>query len=206
MLREALRKAAAGEPLTEGEAERALETVMEGTVPPAATAALLTALRVRGETVSEIVGFARAMRRRDDSQARQQGGYEPGWERGRTRGTRGGDRARARRSLPLHTGGRHRLYVRPHPPPRYEVRSPCAGGSAVPYGLQPARTPHEPGRSEAPARRGLRRRLRAPRRRGAPGPRGGEGSRSTRDGRDGRDHGHGQDPRRRGRGGGYRGV
>ena len=63
MLREVLRKAAAGEPLTEGEAERALETIMEGTVPPAATAALLTGLRVRGETVSEIVGFARAMRR-----------------------------------------------------------------------------------------------------------------------------------------------
>ncbi|MEW6637629.1 MAG: anthranilate phosphoribosyltransferase [Actinomycetota bacterium] len=63
MLREALRKAAAGEPLTEGEAERALETIMEGTVAPEATAALLTALRVRGESVSEIVGFARAMRR-----------------------------------------------------------------------------------------------------------------------------------------------
>ena len=63
MLRETLRKAAAGETLTEGEAERALETIMEGTVPPAATAALLTALRVRGESVSEIVGFARAMRR-----------------------------------------------------------------------------------------------------------------------------------------------
>jgi anthranilate phosphoribosyltransferase len=63
VLRDALRKAAAGEPLTEGEAERALETIMEGTVPPAATAALLTALRVRGESVSEIVGFARAMRR-----------------------------------------------------------------------------------------------------------------------------------------------
>ena len=63
MLRETLRKAAAGEALTEGEAERALETIMEGTVPPAATAALLTALRVRGESVPEIVGFARAMRR-----------------------------------------------------------------------------------------------------------------------------------------------
>jgi len=63
MLREALRKAAAGEALSEGEAERALETIMEGTVPPAATAALLTALRVRGESVGEIVGFARAMRR-----------------------------------------------------------------------------------------------------------------------------------------------
>ncbi len=63
MLRETLRKAAAGEILTEGEAERALETIMEGTAPPAATAALLTALRLRGESVSEIVGFARAMRR-----------------------------------------------------------------------------------------------------------------------------------------------
>jgi anthranilate phosphoribosyltransferase len=63
MLREVLRKAAAGETLTEGEAERALETIMEGAAPPAATAALLTALRVRGESVSEIVGFARAMRR-----------------------------------------------------------------------------------------------------------------------------------------------
>ena len=63
MLREVLRKAAAGETLTEGEAERALETIMEGTAPPAATAALLTAMRVRGESVSEIVGFARAMRR-----------------------------------------------------------------------------------------------------------------------------------------------
>jgi anthranilate phosphoribosyltransferase len=63
VLRETLRKAAAGDPLSEGEAERALETIMEGAVPPAATAALLTALRVRGETVPEIVGFARAMRR-----------------------------------------------------------------------------------------------------------------------------------------------
>jgi anthranilate phosphoribosyltransferase len=63
LLREALRKAASGEALTEGEAERALETIMEGAVPPAATAALLTALRVRGESVPEIVGFARAMRR-----------------------------------------------------------------------------------------------------------------------------------------------
>jgi anthranilate phosphoribosyltransferase len=63
VLREALRRATAGESLSEGEAERALETIMEGTVAPAATAALLTALRVRGESVSEIVGFARAMRR-----------------------------------------------------------------------------------------------------------------------------------------------
>ena len=63
MLRETLRKAADGEHLSAGEAERALEEIMEGTVNPAVTAALLTALRVRGESVGEIVGFARAMRR-----------------------------------------------------------------------------------------------------------------------------------------------
>jgi anthranilate phosphoribosyltransferase len=63
LIRETLRKAAAGEPLSAGEAERALEEIMEGTVDSAVTAALLTALRVRGESVEEIVGFARAMRR-----------------------------------------------------------------------------------------------------------------------------------------------
>jgi anthranilate phosphoribosyltransferase len=63
LLRETLRKVADGQPLTEGEAERALETIMEGSAPPATTAAFLTALRVKGEAVSEIVGFARAMRR-----------------------------------------------------------------------------------------------------------------------------------------------
>jgi anthranilate phosphoribosyltransferase len=62
-LRETLRKAANGEALTEGEAERALETIMEGSAPPATTAALLAELRVKGEAVPEIVGFARAMRR-----------------------------------------------------------------------------------------------------------------------------------------------
>ncbi len=63
MLRESLEKAAAGEALSAGEAEGALEEIMGGAASPPATAALLTALRVRGESVGEIVGFARAMRR-----------------------------------------------------------------------------------------------------------------------------------------------
>jgi anthranilate phosphoribosyltransferase len=63
LLRESLEKAAAGEALSAGEAERALEEIMGGTASPAVAAALLTALRVRGESVGEIVGFARAMRR-----------------------------------------------------------------------------------------------------------------------------------------------
>ena len=63
MLRETLRRAAMGEALSAGEAERALEEIMSGTANPVVTAALLTALRVRGESVGQIVGFARAMRR-----------------------------------------------------------------------------------------------------------------------------------------------
>ena len=63
LLREALRKAASGEALAATEAERALEEIMSGAASPEVTSALLTALRVRGESVGEIVGFARAMRR-----------------------------------------------------------------------------------------------------------------------------------------------
>ena len=85
MIRETLRKAAAGEPLSAGEAERALEEIMEGTVDPAVTAALLTALRVRGESVGEIVGFARAMRRFAE---RVEAPAEPRPPDGRSRGGR----------------------------------------------------------------------------------------------------------------------
>jgi anthranilate phosphoribosyltransferase len=48
--------------LTELEAEEAMALILKGEAPPVQLAALLTALRVRGETVEEITGFARAMR------------------------------------------------------------------------------------------------------------------------------------------------
>ena len=59
---EALHKAVGREHLSEREAAAALEEILEGEVDPAVTAGLLTALRMKGETVDEIVGFARAMR------------------------------------------------------------------------------------------------------------------------------------------------
>jgi anthranilate phosphoribosyltransferase len=49
-------------PLSELEAESLMNEIMEGNLSPVATSAILTALRVRGETVPEIVGFARGMR------------------------------------------------------------------------------------------------------------------------------------------------
>jgi anthranilate phosphoribosyltransferase len=50
--------------LTEDEAAAAMEEVMAGETTPAQLGALLTALRMRGETVDEIAGMARVMRER----------------------------------------------------------------------------------------------------------------------------------------------
>lgn len=50
--------------LSEAEAEAFMGRIMDGELSPIRTAAFLSALRVRGETVPEIVGFARAMRER----------------------------------------------------------------------------------------------------------------------------------------------
>ncbi|HEX6588389.1 MAG TPA: anthranilate phosphoribosyltransferase [Longimicrobiales bacterium] len=63
-MRELLDRVARGRDLSEAEAADAMDRVMGGDVPPATTAGLLMALRTKGETVSEIVGFARAIRAR----------------------------------------------------------------------------------------------------------------------------------------------
>lgn len=55
---------AAGETLSEGQAEAAFDVIMSGEATPAQIGALLMAMRVRGETVSEITGAVRAMRNR----------------------------------------------------------------------------------------------------------------------------------------------
>jgi anthranilate phosphoribosyltransferase/anthranilate synthase/phosphoribosyltransferase len=54
----------AGQDLSETEAEQAMDIIMTGEATPAQIAAFLTALRLKGETVEEITGFARSMRRR----------------------------------------------------------------------------------------------------------------------------------------------
>jgi len=55
-------KAALGQRLTEREASSAFDAMMSGNVTPAQMGGFLMALRVRGESVEEITGAARAMR------------------------------------------------------------------------------------------------------------------------------------------------
>jgi anthranilate phosphoribosyltransferase len=57
-----LRRLAAGELLSRTEARAVMETVLRGEATDGQIAALLTALRVRGETAEELIGFAEAMR------------------------------------------------------------------------------------------------------------------------------------------------
>lgn len=63
-LKPVLARLALGETLSEAEAEAAFGTLMAGEATPAQIAGLLMAMRVRGETVAEMVGAVRAMRAR----------------------------------------------------------------------------------------------------------------------------------------------
>ncbi|MGH6792022.1 MAG: anthranilate phosphoribosyltransferase [Methyloceanibacter sp.] len=60
----AIRKVAAGGSLSQTEAAEAFETIMSGAATDAQIGALLMAMRLRGETIDEIAGAARAMRAR----------------------------------------------------------------------------------------------------------------------------------------------
>ena len=61
---EAIKMAVDHRDLSQAEAEAALEQILTGQCTDAQIAALLTALRMKGETVDEVIGFARAMRRK----------------------------------------------------------------------------------------------------------------------------------------------
>ncbi len=64
MIREAIGKAVAKEDLTEREMMEVMDEVMEGEATDAQIASFITALRLKGETVQEVTGAARVMRRK----------------------------------------------------------------------------------------------------------------------------------------------
>src|ERR671914_370363 len=63
-VRAALASVVEGRTLGRDEARLAMGAIMDGEATPAQLAALLVALRMRGETVEELAGFAQAMRER----------------------------------------------------------------------------------------------------------------------------------------------
>ncbi len=64
MFKELLNRLVEGKNLREDEASEAMSSIMDGKALPTQIASFLTALRMKGETVQEITGFARAMRAR----------------------------------------------------------------------------------------------------------------------------------------------
>jgi anthranilate phosphoribosyltransferase len=64
MIKEAIEKAITKTDLREAEMMAAMDEIMEGVATPAQIAALITALRMKGETVEEVTGAARIMRQK----------------------------------------------------------------------------------------------------------------------------------------------
>jgi len=62
MLHSAIAQVMAGQSLGEDQADATMHEMMSGEAKPAQMAAMLTALRIKGETVDEITGLARGMR------------------------------------------------------------------------------------------------------------------------------------------------
>ena len=62
MIKEAIKTLVSGESLTEEQAASVMEEIMRGEATSAQFGAFVTALRLKGETVDEIIGMARTMR------------------------------------------------------------------------------------------------------------------------------------------------
>src|SRR6185295_2538487 len=61
-IRQAIVRVVEGHDLDDGEAQSAMREIVEGEATPSQIAAFLTALRMKGETATEIAGLARVMR------------------------------------------------------------------------------------------------------------------------------------------------
>jgi anthranilate phosphoribosyltransferase len=62
MIKEAIQTLVSGKSLTMEQAAQVMEEIMSGEATPAQFGAFVTALRLKGETVEEIIGFAKTMR------------------------------------------------------------------------------------------------------------------------------------------------
>lgn len=63
MLNKAIKKVVSGIDLSEAESEEVMNSIMSGKEPVSTVSGLLIALKMKGESISEITGCARAMRK-----------------------------------------------------------------------------------------------------------------------------------------------
>ncbi|MGM0873990.1 MAG: anthranilate phosphoribosyltransferase [Bacillota bacterium] len=63
MMKELLAECIEGKTLTESQAEEVMNLIMTGNATPSQIASLVSIMRLRGETVDELVGFAKSMKR-----------------------------------------------------------------------------------------------------------------------------------------------
>ena len=61
-MKEIIAKVVAGENLTEAEAKHAMDVMLRGQATQAQIGSFLTALRMKGETIDELTGFAAVLR------------------------------------------------------------------------------------------------------------------------------------------------
>lgn len=66
-MKEYIAKAVDGKDLTQEEAKKAMEIMLSGEATQAQIAAFLTAMRMKGETLEELIGLASVLRRRRQS-------------------------------------------------------------------------------------------------------------------------------------------
>ena len=62
MIKSSLSKLVVSDDLTDEEARSSMEEIMSGNLPDSQISSFLTALRMKGETISEIASFAEVMR------------------------------------------------------------------------------------------------------------------------------------------------
>ncbi len=67
MIKKSIQKVTDGNNLSESEMENTMLAIMQGNATEAQIACLITALRIKGETIEEITGCAKAMRNRADN-------------------------------------------------------------------------------------------------------------------------------------------
>ncbi|HZH60308.1 MAG TPA: anthranilate phosphoribosyltransferase, partial [Metabacillus sp.] len=63
MVKELLARCIEGKTLTERQAEEVMDLIMTGEATPSQIASLVSVMRLRGETVDELVGFTKSMKK-----------------------------------------------------------------------------------------------------------------------------------------------